>query len=255
MKKHILLVLCILCSTLCAEKIPLELFFNNPQKTAPQISPDGSKLSYLAPDSNNVLNVFLENGNQITQDTKRGIRSYVWHYDNEQILYIQDKDGDENWHLFQTNIKTGKTTDLTPFDGVRAEILAYEPEFPNEMLITLNKENRSLFDVYHLNLDTAELLLDTQNPGDVVGWTCDPHLTVRASLRYDKEANALISIRENKNSPWKQFLKYPLTGDTASIVSFSKDGRSLLMITNLESNTTQLVEVDLTTNTQSVIAQ
>jgi hypothetical protein len=81
--------------------IPREVLFGNPEKTSPQLSPDGTRLGYLAP-SNGVLNVWVRTVGKtddqvITSDKKRGIRFFGWQFDGDHILYIQDKDGDENW--------------------------------------------------------------------------------------------------------------------------------------------------------------
>src|SRR3990170_8394780 len=83
--------------------IPREVFFGNPDKASPQISPDGKRLAYLAAEEG-VLNVWVRtvgrtDDKAVTKDRKRGIRSYFWAQNHEQILYIQDKGGDENWHL------------------------------------------------------------------------------------------------------------------------------------------------------------
>ena len=86
--------------------IPRQLLFGNPEKTSPKLSPDGAKLAYIAPDANNVLNVWVrdlqhpEQDRQVTSDQKRGIRSFFWQFDNEHILYIQDSDGDEKIGIF-----------------------------------------------------------------------------------------------------------------------------------------------------------
>ena len=101
--------------------IPLETFFGNPDKASPKISPDGKRLAYIAPDRG-VLNVWLRTVGKnddrvITKDRDRGIRYYFWAQNNRQVIYIQDKGGDENWHVYAVNFDTGQERDLTPFDG------------------------------------------------------------------------------------------------------------------------------------------
>src|SRR5262245_25202558 len=104
--------------------IPRDILFGNPEKTAPQLSPDGKHLAYLAPDKKDVLQVWVrtvgaKDDRMLTADKKRGIRSYFWTYDPDQLLYMQDADGDENFHLYAVNIKSGDVRDLTPYKGVR----------------------------------------------------------------------------------------------------------------------------------------
>ena len=56
----------------------------------------------------------------VTNDTYRGIRSYAWAYTNQHILYLQDRNGDENWRIYSVNLNSGEILDLTPFEGVRS---------------------------------------------------------------------------------------------------------------------------------------
>ena len=56
----------------------------------------------------------------VTADKKRGIRSYPWTEDSRSILFEQDADGDENFHLFQVELASKNVRDLTPWQGVRA---------------------------------------------------------------------------------------------------------------------------------------
>ena len=59
----------------------------------------------------------------VTHDTGRGIRFYGWAYTNDHILYIQDKNGDENWRLYAVDL-AGGVRDLTPYEGVQARLPA-----------------------------------------------------------------------------------------------------------------------------------
>ena len=141
--------------------IPREVLFGNPEKTGPQISPDGTTLAYLAP-SDGVLNVWVRtvgrtNDRAVTRDTLRGIRSFFWQGDSAHLLYLQDTGGDENFHLYQTEIAAEQTEDLTPFPGVRAFPLAMNPNIPGRMLVSLNQRDPRVFDVYDLDLATREL--------------------------------------------------------------------------------------------------
>src|SRR5437879_2025954 len=151
--------------------IPRKVLFGNPERSSPQISPDGIMLGYLAPDQG-VLNVWVRTLDKtddrvITNDRKRGIRNFSWQYDSKNILYTQDQGGDENWRVYQTSVSSKQTKDLTPFEKVRADIVALEPSHPDTLLIQLNKRDAKVFDIYRVNLNTGELTLDTENPGEI----------------------------------------------------------------------------------------
>src|ERR1700733_11132841 len=117
------------------ELIPREILFGNPEKVSPQISPDGRYLTYIAPDAKNVLQVWLRvighpQDQVLTADPKRGIRSYFWTYEPDKLIYAQDIEGDENYHLYLVDVVSKKTQDLTPFPNARAQVIAAEPKIP-----------------------------------------------------------------------------------------------------------------------------
>ena len=40
----------------------------------------------------------------VTADKKRGIRQYYWAHDGKHLLYMQDNDGDENFHVYGVDL-------------------------------------------------------------------------------------------------------------------------------------------------------
>src|SRR5437773_10644647 len=122
--------------------IPRDDLFGNPEKAMPHISPDGRRLAYLAPDDR-VLNVWVrtlgkDDDRVVTRDRKRGIRIYFWSYDKARLLYLQDHDGDENWHVWSVDLESDIIRDLTPFQGAQAHLIAADHRYPTELLVGLN---------------------------------------------------------------------------------------------------------------------
>jgi hypothetical protein len=145
-----------------APKIALEDFFKNPEKSQYQISPDGKYYSYMAPYQNR-MNIFVqergkEEAIQITKETDRDIRGYFWP-NNEQILYVKDQGGDENWRLYGVNIDGTNEVCFTEFEGVMTQIIDDLPDIPEEVIIGLNKRNPQVFDPYRLNIKTGEMTM------------------------------------------------------------------------------------------------
>jgi len=237
--------------------IPRSVLFGNPERASPQISPDGRMLAYLAPDQD-VLNIWVRtlgksDDRVVTNDRKRGIRNLVWQFDSKTILYLQDQNGDENWHVNQTNIATRKTRDLTPFEKARADIVALEPGLPDTALITLNKRNPELFDVYRLNLKGGEPTIDTENPGDVVDWRPDHGLQVRAAQVTTPDGGTLIRVRDTVKSPWRELMKWGPEETLGSMVGFSEDNKALLILTSLDANAARLLSVNVATGKRTVV--
>src|SRR5204862_356283 len=106
---------------------------------------------------------------------------------------------------YQTDVETCETKDLTPFEGVRAQIVAVDPLRPDFMLLALNRRNPELFDVYRLAFATGEMEMDTENPGDIAGFTADNDLQVRAAEAMLPGGWQEIRIRADAQSPWRAF--------------------------------------------------
>ena len=240
--------------------IPRDVLFGNPDRSGVQISPDGKHLAYLASDDKNVLQVWVRpidkpEAKKITSDEKRGIRQYYWPHDGKHILYLQDVGGDENYHLFASELATGKTRDLTPFDGVRAQGIYLEDKHPDTVLVGLNKRNKALFDIHRITISTGAEKLDTENPGEVIGWTTDKDFVVRAATTMNpKTGGYTVMAREKPGAEWK-VIKSLTNEEQGSAAGFGPDVDTLYLIANDNANTLRLVKYNLASAKEEVIAE
>jgi dipeptidyl aminopeptidase/acylaminoacyl peptidase len=248
--------------------IPRSVLFGNPERTSPQISPDGSALAWIAP-RDGVLNLWLapisgqlggESGvdwaaaRPLTEDADRGIRSFAWARDGRHVLYVQDVGGDENWRLYDVDLETGARRDLTPFEKVHAMIIGSSKRRPTEVLVGINADNPQLHDVYRLDLDTGELVKEIENPG-YAGWVADEDLVVRCAIAPLPDGGFDVLVRDSAAAEWRTLLTIPAEDATSSdVVSFSGDGESLLMITSAGVDKARLTRVDLATGASTELA-
>lgn len=239
--------------------IPRDVIFGNPDKVSPQISPDGKRLAYIAPDEG-VLNVWVrtigsKDDRAVTKDRNRGIRSYFWAENNEHILYIQDKGGDENWHVHSVDLASGKERDLTPKDGVQAQIISVERKFPDEILVGLNDRNPQLHDAYRINIRTGESKLEALNDKGYVGWVADVDMRIRAAQRILPTAGTALDVRDAVDSEWRTVAEWGMDDALGSgPTGFTHDGKGMFLISSKGSNTAQLRELDLASGKEKVLA-
>ncbi|MHB9009133.1 MAG: TolB family protein, partial [Limisphaerales bacterium] len=238
--------------------LPRDVLFGNPERTSPALSPDGQRLAWLAPDTNNVLQVWVKTVGQdddrvVTADKKRGIRQYFWARNNRHLLYLQDSDGDENFHVYGVDLAEGNVRDYSPFQGVRAGVVDLHPDFPDEILLSLNLRDRALFDVHRLNLNTGALLLDTVNPGDVMGWVTDPKFRVRLAQVATADGGTEIRVRADEQTPWKTFLKVG-PEEILGALGFTADGQSVFLNSSIGRDTAAVIEKNLASGAEKVVA-
>ena len=239
--------------------IPREILFGNPEKTSPRLSPDGKYLAYIAPDENNILQVWLRTVGQeddqiITADKKRGIRIFFWTYNPDQLMYMQDSDGDENFHLYLVNIKSKIVRDLTPFQGVKAEPIDLDPKFPNLVLVGLNLNDPQTFDVFRINLENGAVEFDTKNPGNIISWTADADFQIRAATASTTDGGSDLLFRETADKSW-ECLRHWGPDEEGGAVGFSADGKTLYIEGNHNANAQRLIAFDLANRQETVIAQ
>ena len=241
--------------------VPREVLFGNPERVQPRISPDGRRLAWIAP-VDGVLNVWVgevgageDTFRPVTSDTDRGIRSFSWAHDNRRLLYVQDKGGDENWRLYDVDLDSGATRDLTPFDEVQAQVVAEEKTRPSELLVALNKDNPQLHDVYHLDLATGTLEKMVENFG-VVGWVADGDLVVRAALRPLPDGSTEILARSDGEAEWESVLAVS-SEDALNTgpIGFDGGGTGLYLLSSVGANASRLIRLDLSSGASEVLAE
>ncbi|KAF9932516.1 hypothetical protein FBU30_007955 [Linnemannia zychae] len=232
--------------------IPRKAIFGNPTRLEPRISPDGQHISFIAP-KDDVLNIWvastkdLSNARCITSDTKRGIRQYLWTYNN-QIVYIQDKNGDENWQTHSVDIETAEDRNLTPFEGTVTMPLNPSADLPNEMLIMMNKRDPTAFDLFHVDLMTAELTLVEENKDNYGDWFCGddfkPYFTVQEQADGSK-----VLLRKNKSTgKWEHCIAWNFEDSVSSFHSLNNDRTKAYLLDCRGRDNLALIEMDLSSD-------
>ena len=229
--------------------IPLKDFFRNPERTDYAISPNGKYLSFLAPYKGR-LNVFLQEisggePQRLTNVTERDIAKYLWGNDRT-ILYIKDNAGDENFHLYSVFTDGSGSKDLTPFDGVRVNIVDELEDYDSEILIELNKRNPEFFDVYRLNFETGEMKVAAENPGNVSGWGTDHKGTIRIAVTTDGVNNGIM-YRDSAEDEFKTIITTNFR-QMLSPLFFTFDDKNIYASSNLGRDKAAIVEYDIKNN-------
>ena len=239
--------------------IDREILFGNPDKSSARISPDGTKLSYLAP-VDGVLNVFVgpiddpAAAKPVTEDKYRGIRAYFWAFDSAHVLYIQDKGGDEDWHVYSVDLASGETKDLTPIEKVNAQIQGVSEKFPTEILIGLNDRDASYHDIHRVNIATGERQLVQQNP-DFAAFVTDDDFQVRFASKYLPDGGMQLDEPDGAGG-WKEFEKIPFEDSlTTGTIGFDKTGKIVYITDSRNRDTAALAEINLADKQEKVLAE
>ncbi|MDG2054425.1 MAG: S9 family peptidase [Phycisphaerales bacterium] len=228
--------------------IPRAVLFGNPQRAGVEISPDGKWIGYLAP-LDGVLNVWIEpvdggEARAITTSADRPIQNYTWARNGDQILYMQDKGGDENNHVYAVNIDDLSERDLTPFENTSASLVGGHRDRPDEVLIQMNNRNPQFMDLHRVNTRSGNSEMIFQNDEGFVGMIPDDDWVVRARTRMTPDGGTFTEVRDSIGGDWYEFAAVGMEDAmTTSPAGFSKDGSVMYMIDSRGRNTAAAFKV------------
>jgi dipeptidyl aminopeptidase/acylaminoacyl peptidase len=233
-----------------APKISVQDFFKNSEKTRFRLSPNGEYLAYLAPYKDrmniHVQKIDDEAVTRVTGVEDRDLSSFFWAND-DRLVYIKDKDGNENFHLFAVNKDGSNEKDLTPFEGVRSQVIDILDEKPEEMIIGLNKRIPQVFDPYRLNINTGETTILYENPGNITGWETDHDGKLRVAT-VTNGVDATILYRASEDEPFKEVITTDFR-QSLSVSFFDFDnGDVVYAVSNLGRDKAAVVKYDLKQN-------
>jgi dipeptidyl aminopeptidase/acylaminoacyl peptidase len=241
-----------------ASLIARATLFGNPVRTQARLSPDGRYISFLAP-KDGVLNVWLapfadlDQAKPITDDKKRGIREHYWAFTGGHVLYVQDEGGDENWRVFSVSVESGIEMDLTPLDGVQAQIVGLSAARPNIALIGLNDRDPEWHDLFEIDVVSAERKLIERNTQGFAGYLEDLELVPQLALKTLPAGGGELFRRTA--SGWQSFLNYGQADSLTTRPLIVEDGGTALVLSALGRDKAALVRVDLASAEQSCIAE
>lgn len=221
-------------------------FFRNPEKTSFELSPGGEYLAFMQPWENR-MNVFVQKIDsdrepaRVTSAKERNIAGFAWKTD-DRLIFVQDTGGDENYHLYAVDADGSNTKDLTPFPKVQAQIVDDLEDNPAEVLVGLNKRNPQIFDVYRLNINTGEMVIVAENPGNISRWRTDWDGQVRAAVATDGVNNTLL-YRATETDAFAPLVTTDFKESIAPLY-FTFDNKSLYVASNIGRDKRAIVRYD-----------
>lgn len=223
--------------------IDREIFFGNPEIMGGQLSPDGEWITFLKP-YEGVRNIWIkkanepfENARPLTASEKRPIPGYFWSWDSQYLLYVQDRDGDENYHVYaldpHAEVPDGavvpEARNLTDAEGARASIYRVSKNDPDLMYVGLNDRDSAWHDLYEVRISTGERRLLFENTQEISSWTFDTEDQLRLVSKSTPEGGTQILAIEGEEL--RPIFECSVE-ETAYIAHFHPDGDKAYLVTN-----------------------
>lgn len=245
----------------------VELFFKNPKYTQVTVSPNGRFLAALAPspgtERRNIALIDLKDRSKsrfLTNIKNMDIAGFFWKGD-DWIVFTMDADGNESFGLYSVALKGGPVKVLVDADklpwGATAQTIDDLPDNPDEILIQLNDNVRTHFDVYRLNILNGKRTTVERNDLSVVGWGIDHDGNVRvktvgAGPNAPKGAGLINETfyRPKGSTEWVSLVKNTFPEAGWGFAGFDWDNERMIISTNVGHDKAALYWYDPKTRTQ-----
>ena len=216
--------------------IPLEDFFKNSEISLLRLSPNGKYLAYLKPYKNR-MNIHVrplddsEPERRITNQAERDIAGFDWK-ENDTLVFMKDFGGDENFHIFRVSAKGEEERDLTPFKDTKVEIIDWLKDISEDhILIGTNQREKTVFDVYSLNVETGDIQMVLKNTKNFVNYLTDHEGKVRVAVS-QSGTDSLIYYRETEQEEFQKIMTVDFK-DSFHPLLFDFDNKNFYVSSNL----------------------
>jgi dipeptidyl aminopeptidase/acylaminoacyl peptidase len=239
--------------------IPRATLFGNPVRSQGKISPDGKQFAFIAP-RDGVMNLWVapiakpDAARPLTAEKLRPIRQYFWSPDSKQLLFVNDKGGDENFLLYGVNTATGATRSLTPFTKTRVEVVQVSNLVPDRILVGINNRDAKWHDVYSLDLISGKLTPVLMNKGDYAGFLADQNLVLRAASKSRADGGSDYYRIVGNTVEATPFEQVGLDDSLSTYpAGYTADGKTLYWVDSREMKTAALIAQDVVSGTRRTI--
>ncbi|MCX2478794.1 prolyl oligopeptidase family serine peptidase [Pedobacter sp. MC2016-15] len=259
-KRYFLLVFIFLFAA-CKQKeqvriIPVADFFKSQERGYYALSPNGKILSYLKM-VDNKQNLFVEDlssgkSMQITKVEDKNINYYSW-VSNDELIYYKEKGGAERLSdIFIINKEGAEERKLSDNGQSRMRVLKDELIDGKFLLVSSNKRDSTVFDVYRLNVRDGHMEMAAKNPGNITDWITDSRGKLRLATSSDG-VNETLLYRDTETRVFKPVITNNFKTTLKPIAIAGDRPHIVYAISNVNRDKNALVELDCTTGKENKI--
>ncbi len=238
----------------CSERskvreIPVNDFFKTLDRAIYRLSPNGNYISYIKLEDKvqQLVVEDLETGKvtPITNSDDKTISFYAW-VSNDNIIYYKDEGNRANTDIYITNRNGTEEKLLSSKEKSRIKLLDDQLIDGKFLLITSNKRDSTVFDVYKLDVISGATTIVAKNPGNFTSWLTDHTGKIRMAIASDGVDESLW-YRENENSIFRKITSNNFKTTLLPIAFSQQNPNVVYAISNVNRDKNALVELDCNT--------
>jgi dipeptidyl aminopeptidase/acylaminoacyl peptidase len=228
----------------------------------PALSGDGQALFFVADDDAGQAQLFvrsLAKSAPLAEDEPRQLTHFSAGRITQiaragDMLYVARAQSDGRSGVDAVDTQGAEVRSIFERFGRKTSLLAVHASRHGELLLTVERDEAGLTDVWRISGAQPSGAVDTVNPGDVVEWKADAALVVRGAVARLRNGNTEIRVRRVVGEPFRPLVTASVH-ETLAFHGFSADGRSVFLTTSVSARFSRVVEKNIATGTERVLAQ
>jgi len=237
------------------KEIPVADFFKSQDKSGFGLSPDGKSLSYFKLEDNkqNIIIEDIASGEtrQITNLTDKNVNYYTWVSNNDLVYYKKDDSG-RQIDVFIIDKEGSNERQLNDNERSKMKVLKDQLIDDKYLLVSSNKRDSTVFDVYRLNVRNGKMEMAVKNPGNITNWYADPKARLRLATSSDG-VNETLLYRENESQEFKPVITNNFKTTLIPVAFSENTPNSIYAISNVNRDKNALVELDCKTGKENKV--
>jgi dipeptidyl aminopeptidase/acylaminoacyl peptidase len=219
------------------------------------ISPDGKKLAWIAV-KGVTLHIHVKNlESKSILTIPANWYGFVWAQDSRHLLGHFNVNGDENTYVValdteQPDNDLNKKV-ITPFGGVKAQLLRTIVNDPAQILVTHNQRDKTVFDLYRININTNEQILLAENPGNVTQWLSNSFGEFAGRI-VKQDSTIWLELSQSTPGAFKPVYQWS-SDDLVSVVSVIDHGATVYLLSNKGRDRLELIELATESGDERVV--
>jgi len=196
-------------------------------------------------------NLYLEDVNtgkswQVTNIKGKKINFYFW-VNSTELIYYRDIDPvKRRSDIFIINKNGGNLRQLTNNEKSRIRVLEDQLIDDKYLMVSSNRRDSTVFDVYRLNVRNGKMEIAAQNPGNITNWMTDDDGKLRLATSSDG-VNETFLYRSAENESFRPIMTNNFK-TTLMPVAFAPERRNIVYaISDVNRDKRALVELDCNT--------
>jgi dipeptidyl aminopeptidase/acylaminoacyl peptidase len=229
-----------------AKQYTIEEFLNTTSVFGRSFSYDESKV-LITSDASGIFNIYtvsIDGGDpvQLTFSDSDNVFGVSFFPNDDRILYMGDKGGNEKYHLYVMD-EEGQVTDLTPAEGRRGTFSGWSHDRKSFFYET-NERDEKFMDLYEIDLETMTPEMIFKNETGMAFSDMSPDKNYMTLIKSRTTHNTEMYLYDRQAETMTQLL--PHEQDIAlQSVAFSTDSKTLYYLTDQDNEFSYLMKYNL----------